>query len=223
MFKKFHSVLWLCFFVIVTSGNLSSQTHHQPDDIVTDFFEGPDNFFTDRIEGKEDTLYLPVEDTCLLEVSVYRFVREKKKIDNSIFLQTTHRVNQQEAVLQRMNQRIIDKYSWSPISYKKIFPFITLIYNNTAIGSQITTLNKNNLIDCVYTQEDTTYKISFFGAEDSTLIGNQIAENMPVIESFLYQKISNEVTLIYDTDLIAERVFIRIIPVHYNTPKKSDP
>ena len=70
--------------------------------------------------------------------------------------------------------------------------------------------------------------MSYWKADRETTIGNTVANFMPFIEMFLWQKINNEITLICDKSMvfIQENIIIQVMPsenicLPNTTPTKS--
>ena len=87
----------------------------------------PEYFYTNRNDTLADTLYLPIEDKCLIRVDVFRYIDKIKKIDNSGYLQATHLSIGNSLLID--NKQDVKEFCYIPIRYKRIFPFFTSIYN----------------------------------------------------------------------------------------------
>ena len=97
---------------------------------------------------------------------------------------------------------------WAP-TYYRIYPEVTYVYfmnrkRESAIDAD----------DYITMNKIKNYNLSYWEADRGTPIGKTVANFMPFIEMFLWQKINNEITLICDkgNKLIQENITILIMP-----------
>ncbi len=197
----------LLSYTIVSLGNFSSIEDPR----------SPDYFFTNRNKTREDTLYLPVHQKCLLIITVYRYVDAVREVDNSNFWESIYLYNS-NLYLKDLNENIKKEFCYTPIRYRRIFPMLTRIYDIESLSQK---KYPNQLVDLIHLRQDTIFNINYWGCEFDTDLGNKIAEYMPMIELYLQHKISNEITLIdSNRKFIAEQLQILVCPCENQTYNK---
>lgn len=172
----------------------------------------PHCFFTNREENIVDTVFLPVQQRCVLLVDVHRFIDDVKRNNNDDTLPIVH-LYESSLQLQAIDQDLIKDFCWSPIRYKRILPFLIRIFDIDSVEQISYNKTKEQLVDLIYLHKDTLFNFDFWGTERGSDLGNTIADYMPFLEMFLWQKIAKEVTLVdKDKKLISESFIIFVSP-----------
>lgn len=172
----------------------------------------PHCFFTNREENMIDTVFLPVRQRCVLLVDVRRFIDKVKRNNNDDTLPMAH-LYESSLQLQTIDHDLIKDFCWSPIRYKRILPFLIRIFDVDSVEQISYYKPKEQLIDLIYLHKDTLFNFDFWGTERGSDLGNTIADYMPFLEMFLWQKIAKEVTLVdKDKKIISESFIIFVSP-----------
>lgn len=172
----------------------------------------PHCFFTNREENIIDTVFLPVQQRCVLLIDVRRFIDDVKRNNNNDTLPMVH-LYESSLQLQAVDRDLIKDFCWSPIRYKRILPFLIRIFDVDSIEQISYYRLKEQLVDLIYLHKDTLFDFDFWETEKGSDLGKTIADYMPFIEMFLWQKIAKEVTLVdKDKKLISESFIIFVSP-----------
>lgn len=191
------TILLFAVFIIPVS-SLSAQEYKR--------FYSTTDFYTNRY-SKTDTLFLPVDIPCELHIRVRRLIKDMQPVSKSQHWQDIHSTRGNQFTLSEDRVDIENCY-WAP-TYYRIFPEITYVFfmnrkRKSAIDAD----------DYITLDKIKNYNLSYWKADRGTPIGNTLANFMPFIEMFLWQKINNEITLICDKEqkLIQENITIQIMP-----------
>lgn len=164
------------------------------------------NFYTNRCL-KTDTLFLPVDTPCELHIRVRRLIKDIQPVSKSQYWQDMHSIRGNQFMLSEDGVDF-ENCCWTP-TYYRIFPEIAYVFfmnrkRRSAIDAD----------DYITPNKIKNYNLSYWKADRGTPIGNTIANFMPFIEMFLWQKINKENTLICDNKIkfIQENISIQIMP-----------
>ena len=178
------------------------------------------DFYTNR-SLKTDTLFLPVDTPCELHIRVRRLIKDIQSVSKSQYWQDVHSIRGNQFMLSE-DRVDFENCCWTP-TYYRIFPEITYVFfinrkRKSAIDAD----------DYITQNKIRNYSLSYWKADRETTIGNTVANFMPFIEMFLWQKINNEITLICDKSMvfIQENIIIQVMPsenicLPNTTPTKS--
>lgn len=164
------------------------------------------DFYTNRIL-KTDTLFLPIDTPCELHIRVRRLIKDVRTVAKSQYRQDMHSIWGNQFMLNE-DSVDFDNCCWAP-TYYRIYPEITYVFfmnreRKSAIDAD----------DYITMNNIKNYNLSYWEAARGTSVGKTIANFMPFIEMFLWQKINNEITLICDKKkmFIQENITIQVMP-----------
>lgn len=167
------------------------------------------DFYTNRSQ-QIDTLYLPVDTSCELCVHIRRYIKDYRRVTNPQHIQELHDWSSEK--LLKEDSIDVENCCWIP-TYYRVFPeFVYVFFKNRDRYSAI------DADEYIYPEQIGTSDLLYWKADKGTKIGKQIANFMPFIEMFLWQKINNETTVVCDKGqtLLLERIIIRILPSEEN-------
>ena len=136
----------------------------------------PHCFFTNREENIVDTVFLPVQQRCVLLVDVHRFIDDVKRNNYDDTLPMVH-LYESSSQLQAIDQDLIKDFCWFPIRYKRILPFLIRIFDIDSVEQISYNKTKEQLVDLIYLHKDTLFNFDFWGTERGSDLGNTIAES----------------------------------------------